>query len=437
MDPTLVAGIILLVGTIGLLCLGVPIAIAVIVPTMVSAIMLTDFDRAVLTVSQQMFGGVYSFTLLAIPLFVLAGLLMSQGGIAARLVDLARLIAGRMPGALAQTNVIAGVFFGSVSGSAVASTAAIGTVMLPEMKRAGYDPRFSAAVNLVSAPNGLLIPPSNTFIIYSLVSSTSIGALFLAGYGPGIVWTIACLIVVHLYARKRSDLTDHVRFTLRECLFVIWRAVPALLMIMIVVGGILIGFFTPTESAAIAVAYCLVLSLLYRSIRLRDLWGILLSATRTTAIVMLLVAVSTAMAWVMSYASVPQLLSRAITDSIDDNRVLFLLLIGAFLLAVGTFMDSTPAILIFTPIFLPIASSVGIDPIHFGTVVVYALSVGTITPPVGTVLLVGTQVAGLRIEPVLRFMVPFLVAIVGLMLLVMFIPALSLWLPQQFGLIAG
>ncbi|MBD8063451.1 TRAP transporter large permease [Oceanitalea stevensii] len=434
MDPATIAGLILLFGIIIGIVFSLPIAIVIGTASFLAAIPLLGMEQAVLVTAQRMFTGINSFPLLAIPLFVLAGVIMNNGGIAGRLVDAAKVLTGRMPASLAQTNIVANAMFGAVSGAAVAAAAAVGNVMNERMVKEGYDRRFAAAVNVASAPSGMLIPPSNTFIVYSLVSSTSIAALFMAGAIPGIMWALACMVVVYLYARKQpGKLKSADRITAKQGLLVIWRAVPSLLMIIIVVGGILGGYFTATESASIAVVYCLVLSAVYRSIKVRELPSILVDAGRTTAIVMLLVAVSTALSFVMSFARIPDLISDAVLGFTDSGTVVLLIMM-VILLIVGTFMDPTPAILIFVPIFLPIVTEFGIDPVHFGAMVVMNLSVGVITPPVGNVLFVGARIARLRIEPVITKLWPFLVAIILTLFLVVFIPQLSLWLPTTMGL---
>ena len=435
METALLAGLILLVGIVVLIALAVPIAVAIGLSAVTAIIAVLGVDRAVLTTSQQMFAGINSFTLLAIPFFILAGVLMNNGGIASRLIDAAKVLVGRAPGSLAQTNVVANALFGSVSGAAVAAAAAVGTVMGPRQREEGYDRNFSAAVNVASAPSGMLIPPSNTFIVYSLVSSTSIAALFVAGYGPGLIWIIACMLVVYVYSKRHKGLKTSDRVSFKVAVQTIVKAIPAMLMIVIVIGGILAGVFTPTESAAIAVVYSLVLGFIYRAIKVKDLPGILLNATKTTAIVMLLVGVSTAMSWLMSFARIPDLISDSLLG-LTDSPTVILILMMIILLIVGTFMDPTPAILIFTPIFLPIVMEFGIHPVHFGTMIVYNLCVGTITPPVGNVLFVGARVAGLRIEPVISKLMPFLIALIVGLFLVVFIPELSLWLPTQLELIA-
>ncbi|WP_341358166.1 TRAP transporter large permease [Georgenia sp. M64] len=437
MDTNTIAGLILLFGIILGIVASVPIAVTVGLSSLGAAVVLLGTDQAVLVSAQRMFTGINSFPLLAIPFFVLAGVLMNNGGIAGRLIDAAKVLTGRMPASLAQTNVVANAMFGAVSGAAVAAAAAVGTVMTPRMRKDGYERTFAAAVNVASAPAGMLIPPSNTFIVYSLVSSTSIAALFMAGVGPGLVWAGAVMAMVYVYARRqpgRLRSSDHPTFA--QAVLVLWKAVPSMLMIVVVVGGILAGYFTATESAAIAVVYSLVLGFAYRALHVRDLPRILLDSARTTAIVMLLVGVSTALSFVMSFARIPDMISEAVLG-LTSSPTVILVLMMVILLVVGTFMDPTPAILIFTPIFLPIVMEFGIDPIHFGTMIVFNLSLGVITPPVGNVLFVGARVAGLRIEPVVSRLWPFLVSLVLGLFVVVFIPAISMWLPTAMGLTAG
>ncbi|WP_341740960.1 TRAP transporter large permease [Trueperella pyogenes] len=437
MTPTAVAGLILLVGIILLIATSVPIAVAIGLPTVIAAMAVMSPDVAAMSIAGRMFTGVNSFSLLAIPFFILAGVLMNSGGIASRLIDAAKVLVGRMPASMALTNIVANGLFGSVSGAAVAAASAVGTIMNPRMVKDGYSREYTAAVNVASAPSGILIPPSNTFIVYSLVSSTSIAALFMAGVGPGTLWVVACMIVaLILYYRheKKNVVQVTERPSAKLIAVTLWRAIPSLLMIVIVVGGILGGAFTATESSAIAVVYCLVLGFLYKNIKVRDLPGILLSATRTTAVVMFLVAVSAGLSWVMAFARIPDMIASGLLG-ITDSPTGILIIIMLILLVVGTFMDPTPAILIFVPIFLPIVTSMGIHPVHFGAMVVMNLSVGVITPPVGNVLFVGAKVAGLRIEPVVSKLWQFLVGIVMALFVVVFVPAVSLWLPGVLGLI--
>jgi tripartite ATP-independent transporter DctM subunit len=433
-DVAALAGLVLVVGIAVLLVLGIPVSVAVGTSAAAAAITALGFENGLLTSAQQMFRGINNFSLLAIPFFVLAGVIMNNGGIALRLINFAKALVGRAPGSLAQTNVAANALFGAVSGSAVASVAAVGSTMGPLQARDGYPRDFAAATNIASAPSGMIIPPSNLMIVYSLVSSTSIAALFVAGYVPGILWAAVCMVIVHLYARKRPELRVTNRITSGGLLQVTVQAVPALLLIVVVIGGILAGIFTPTEASCIAVVYALVLAFLYKAIVVRDLPGILLEAGRTTAIVMFLVAVSAVMSWVMSFARIPQLVTEAMF-TVSTNPYVLIVLIVALLLVIGCFMDPTPAVLIFAPIFLPVVTAFGMDPIHFGIFMVLALSIGTITPPVGPVLFVGARVANISIEAVVRRMLPFFVALVILLLVVALTPALSMWLPTVVGLV--
>lgn len=434
MDASTLASIILLAGMIILLLLAVPVAVAIGLPAAAAVIVFVGYDQAALVSAQRVFAGSNSFALLAIPFFILAGSLMNAGGMARRLIDLALVIAGRAPASLAQTTVVANTLFGAVSGASVASAATVGTVLGPRMKAEGYDPRFSAAVNVAASPAGMLIPPSNTFIVYALVSSSSIAALFMAGVGPGLLWSLACMIVVALYARKHPELRSSHKVTLREALIVTGRAIPALLMVVIVVGGILAGYFTATESAVIAVVYALIFGLVRREFKVRDLPEIILHASRTTGIIMLLVGVSAVLSWVMSYARIPEKAS-ALMLGITENPIAILLILTVLLLIAGTVMDPTPAILIFTPILLPIVRDLGIHPVHFGVMIVFNMSLGNITPPVGNNLFVGARVAGLRVEPVIAKLTPFFIALALALLVTVFWADLSLWLPTQLGMI--
>lgn len=433
MDVALMAALILLIGVFVLLLIGAPISVAVGISSATAAISVLGFENGVLTSAQQMFRGINSFPLLAIPFFVLAGVIMNNGGIARRLINVAKVLVGRMPGSLAQTNVAANSLFGSVSGSAVASVAAIGSTMAPLQEKEGYDKNFAAATNIASAPAGMLIPPSNLMIVYSLVSSTSIAALFVAGYIPGALWALTCMAIVYRYARKRPELKFTERITWPERFTIILQGLPALALIIIVIGGILLGFFTPTEASNIAVLYALLLSFIYRTVNVKDLPPILLEATRTTSIVMLLIGVSSIMSWVMSFAKIPGMIAEAMF-SVSDNKFVLLFLIAILLLVLGCFMDPTPAVLIFTPIFLPIVTALGIDPVHFGIIMVLNLSIGTITPPIGPVLFVGARVAGVRMEEVSRTLLPFFAALIVLLVVVILVPQLSLWLPGILGL---
>ncbi|NMR18745.1 TRAP transporter large permease [Cellulomonas fimi] len=434
MDPAALAALILLGGIAVFLLVGAPISIAVGLSSLTAMFVILGVENGVLTSAQQVFRGINSFPLLAIPFFVLAGVIMNNGGIALRLVNAAKVMVGRMPGSLAQTNIAANALFGAVSGSGVAAAAAIGSTIGPIQAREGYDKKFAAAVNIASAPSGMIIPPSNLMIVYSLVSGASVAALFVAGYIPGAMWAIACMLIVYFYARKRPELKVTDRLTFAQGAKIVLEAVPALLLIVVVIGGILFGYFTPTEGSNIAVVYSLVLAFIYRAVKVRDIPRMLMDATRTTAVVMFLIGVSSIMGFVMSFAKVPAMASEAIF-SISSNPVVILLLIALILLILGCFMDPTPAVLIFTPIFLPIVTAMGIDPVHFGIMMVFSLSIGTITPPVGPILFVGAKVANVSIEDVIRRLLPFFGALIVVLVMVIFTPALSMWLPTTIGLI--
>jgi tripartite ATP-independent transporter DctM subunit len=434
MSVTAIAGLILVLGIAVTLALGCPISVGVGCSSFAALIVIMGYDKAVLTAAQQVFKGINSFSLLAIPFFILAGVIMNNGGIAVRLVDAAKVLVGRAPGSLAQANIAANAMFGAVSGSGVAAAAAMGSTIAPLEEKEGYDRRFAAAANIASGPSGMIIPPSNLMIVYSLVSSASVAALFVAGYLPGFLWMAACMVIVYLYARKKPELKVTTHLGVRRSLVVVAKAVPAIFMIVVVIGGILAGFFTATEASCIAVVYSLVLSFIYRSIGLRDIPRLLLEATRTTAAVVFLIGVSTIMGFVLAYSGIPALVAHGLM-SVSTNPVVILLLIAVILLVIGCFMDPTPAVLIFTPIFLPIVTDMGISPIHFGIMMVFNLSIGTITPPVGPILFVGAKVGKVRIEEVTRFLLPFFAVLVVCLLVVMFTPGLSLWLPGLLGLI--
>src|SRR5699024_731101 len=338
-----------------LIGVGAPIAIAIGLPSIVALAAVDGTEQAVFVASQRMFTGASSFTLLAIPSFVLAAPLMNAGGIAERLIDASTVLVGRLPGSLAQPNVVANALSGPASGAAVASAAAMGSTLGPRMKREGYQAHVSAAVNAASAPAGMMIPPSNTLIVYSLVSSTSVATLFVAGYGPGLVWVLACLLVVAILARTRPGMRARgERVPLGLAVVTLLKAVPAILMIVIVIGGLLAGFFTATESAVIAVGYSFVLGLVYRQLTLRHLPTVIAGAARTTAVLWRLVAVSLRLTRVLSFAMFLQSPSSALLG-VAESKIVILLLMMVILLIVGHFLDPTAAILIFTPILLPIA----------------------------------------------------------------------------------
>jgi tripartite ATP-independent transporter DctM subunit len=434
MELDMLGILVLVISFIFFLVIGTPIAYSIGLSAL--ATMLVSFDSlpAFSTLAQRMATGLESFSLLAIPFFILAGQLMNSGGIAMRLIDFAKVIVGRLPGGLALVNVVANMLFGAISGSAAASASAIGTIMGPRMEEEGYDKSFSAAINVTSATTGLAIPPSNILIVYSLASGgASIAALFLAGYLPGILTGVALMIVGAIYAyKKKYPVADKVPFGFAVRKFL--SALPSLFMLVVVIGGIIIGLFTATEAAAIAVVYSLILSLIYKEVTVKHLPQIIVNTVRTTGMVMLLIAASIGLSWVMSFENIPQTVSRALL-SLSSDPFIILLIINLALLAVGIFMDMTPAVLIFTPIFLPIVTSqLGLDPIHFGMIMILNLNVGLVTPPVGAVLFIGCSVAKLKIQNMIKPLIPFYIAMIIILLLVTFVPEISLWIPNLFGL---
>ncbi len=428
-----IAGILVLVlSFFFLLLIGVPVAFCIGIATLLTMLVSIPFEPAVTTVAQRMATGLDSFTLLAIPFFILAGQIMNQGGIARRLIDFAKSLVGMLPGGLAYVHVVAAMLFGSISGSAVATASAIGGFMGPQMEKEGYDKEFSAALNITSSTTGLIIPPSNILIVYSLASGgASIAALFLAGYIPGILVGLSLMFVSGYAAfKKKYPVTGRVSFGLMVKKF--FDAIPSLFLIILVIGGIVAGIFTATEASAIAVVYALILAVIYKNMNWIQLKQVFLSSCNTTAIVALLIATSMAMSWIMSYENIPVLVSDGLL-ALSDNPIILLLIINMILLMVGVFMDMTPAVLIFTPIFLPLVVEMGMDPVHFGIIMVLNLSVGLCTPPVGSVLFVGCGIANISITRVIKPLLPLFFAMVIALLLVTFFEDLSLFLPRLFG----
>lgn len=426
---------ILLISFVLLMAINVPISISIGAATLLTMLFTIDFTPAVTTMAQRMASGIDSFALLAIPFFILSGLLMGRGGIAHRLIEFAKVLIGMLPGGLALVNIISCAMFGAISGSAVAATSAIGGFMIPSMNKEGYDKNFNAAVTVAASTSGLLIPPSNVLIIYSLASGgVSIAALFVAGYLPGLLLSLSLMVVCSIYAVVKGLPVG--KFTpWRDALKRTLDAIPSLLLIVIVIGGIVGGYFTATEASVIAVLYSLMLSMLfYREVKWQDLPDILIKAVETTAMVMFLIAASSAMSWMLAYENIPQTISQVLI-TLSDNPFIILLTINLILLAVGVFMDMTPAVLIFTPIFLPVVVQLGISPLHFGIMMILNLCIGLCTPPVGSVLFVGCSIAKTTIVDLIKPLLPMYLAMLFVLVLVIYIPAISEFLPRLFGLI--
>ncbi|MGS2739811.1 TRAP transporter large permease [Sinomicrobium sp. M5D2P17] len=420
--------LILLISFVLLLAIGVPVAWSIGISSLVTMLVTIDSIPAFTTVAQRMATGLDSFALLAIPFFVLAGQIMNQGGIAERLITFAKSLIGSLPGGLSYVNVVSAMLFGAISGSALAATSAIGGILGPHMEKEGYSREFSAALNVTSSTTGLVIPPSNILIVYSLASGgVSIAALFLAGYLPGILMGLALMAVAAVWIRRKKYPAGE-RSTIKQILTSFLHAFPSLFLLVVVIGGIVAGIFTATEASGIAVLYSLILSFVYKEMDLKKLRKVFLRSVRTNSIVMLLIATSMAMSWVMSYEDIPQSVSSAMLG-LSDNKYVILLMINLILLVVGMFMDMTPAVLIFTPIFLPVVKDLGVDPVHFGIMMVMNLCVGLCTPPVGSVLFVGVGIAQTTIQKVIKPLVPLFIAMFIVLLLVTYIPEISTWLP--------
>ena len=427
--------VIILTVLIALLVIGVPISYAIGISSLAAILQIVPMDVSVLTGAQRTFVGMSKFSLTAIPFFILAGNLMNQGGIAKRLVDFVLALLGKLPGALLVTNVGANALFGAISGSASAAAAAVGSMVREGEDEQGYDKAVCAATNGASAPSGLLIPPSNALITYSLVSGgTSVAALFLAGFIPGLLWTVCCIVVAVIIAKKKGYQGTPGKFDWKNLFTATMRAIPALSLIVVVIGGIIAGVFTATEGSAIAVVYALILGIFYRNITWKSFWKIVVDSAKMSGMIVFLIGVSNIMGWVMAFTQIPQAISAALLG-LTNNPIIILLIMNVILLIAGTFMDVTPAILIFTPLFLPIVKTFGMDPIQFGLILVYNLCIGNITPPVGNTLFVSIKIGNTTLARVMPYMLMYYVAILIGLLLVTYVPAVSLALPAAAGLV--
>lgn len=426
--------LILVLSFVTLLVLGVPVAWSLGLSSFFTLIITVAALPSATTIAQRLATGLDSFSLLAIPFFVLAGEIMNKGGIANRLIDFAKGLTGRLPGGLLYVNVIASMLFGAIAGSAAAAASALGSILGKRMDEEGYPKTLGAAVNITSSTTGLIIPPSNVLIIYSLASGgVSIAALFVAGYLPGILLGLVLMACAAIFIKKNNlPAGERVTFSFLGKSF--WRAVPSLFLLFVVIGGIVAGVFTATEASAIAVVYTLVLSFAYRELKWSELPGILVRSSETTAVVLLLIGTSMSMSWVMSAEDIPQMISEFMLN-VSDNKWVILILINIILLIVGVFMDITPAVLIFTPIFLPVVTKVGVDPVHFGIMMVVNLCIGLCTPPVGSLLFVGVSIAKISLTQVIKPLLPFFLAMIIALALIMLFPEITLFLPRLFDLL--
>lgn len=421
-----------LFGVLGvLLVIGVPIAFAIGIAAVLTIFLDFPIEQAMVLSSQKFANGLDNFGLLALPFFIVAGNLMNRGGLASRLINFAMIFGGKLPGSLSHVNVIANMMFGSLSGSAAASAAAVGGIMKPLQDKHDYPPEFSAAVNVASCPTGLLIPPSNILILYALVSTTSVQYLFIAGYLPGLLMGLGIMIGIFLFGKRYGIPAERIEFTEKKRKVVL-DALPSLGLVVIIMGGILGGVFTATEASAIAVVYSLILGIVYRELKMKDMMPLLIESVVTTSIVLLMVATSSVMSWSMANADIPGFIADFVLAA-SENPIMVMLLMNVILLVVGTFMDMTPAVLIFTPIFLPIAVQLGIDPVHFGIILVFNLCIGICTPPVGTALFVGCSVSKTKLGSVVPKLLPLFGIMVITLAIVTVFPEISLWLPRLAG----
>jgi tripartite ATP-independent transporter DctM subunit len=426
---------ILVVSFAVLVSLNVPVAFCMGICTLLGVLVAGDLP-SFLIVAQRMATGIDSFALLAIPFFILSGLFMERGGIARRLIDFANVIVGRFRGGLAFANILTCMLFGAISGSAGAAVCSVGGFMIPAMNKMGYDRDFNASVSITAATTGLLIPPSNVMIVYSLATGgmVSIAALFIAGVLPGILVGLSLMVPAAIISIKNKYGKGE-KFTLSQSFRRFFSAIPALLLIVIVMGGILSGIFTATEASAIAVVYSFFLSVfIYKEVKIREIPDILLKSAVTTSVVFLLIATSMAMSWFLALENVPQNIS-AFLLGLTKSKIMILLVINLLLLVVGMFMDMTPAVLIFTPIFLPVIKKFGIDPLHFGIIMIINLCIGLCTPPVGTVLFLGCGIAKTTVSKVMRHILPFFAAMIVVLFICTYVPEISLALPRWLGLI--
>ncbi|AOY78312.1 L-dehydroascorbate transporter large permease subunit [Clostridium formicaceticum] len=418
--------IIFLAALFGFLLIGVPVAFCLGLAALVM-MGIQNFGYDILV--QKMVGGIDSFPLLAVPFFMLAGEIMNSGGIAKRIINLSNSLVGHITGGLGLVNIVASMFFGGISGSSVADTAAIGGLLIPAMKEDGYDADFSAAVTASSATMGIVIPPSIPMILFGLIGGTSVVRMFLGGIIPGILIGFSLLALTYIISKKRNYPKGD-KFSITRVFKALKESIWAVFLPVIIIGGIISGYFTPTEAAVVSVVYALIVSLfIYKEMCIKDLPRILIDTGKTTGIVMLVAGTAMVVAWLLTVVRIPQSIAATIL-SISDNPLIVLLIINFFLLLVGSVMDLTPALLILTPVLLPVATAVGIDPVFFGVMMVINLGIGLVTPPVGTILYISCGIAKISLERITKAMLPFLATQVAILLLIILFPQLVLWIPN-------
>lgn len=427
MDTNTVAVLILVISFFVMIIARFPIAFAIGISSVLTVAYL---GLPLMQIAQIMVKGVNVFSLMAVPFFIIAGEIMGAGGISKRLIALSDALVGWIRGGLAMVNIVASMFFGGISGSSTADTASLGTILIPMMKDQGYDEEFATNVTMASSVQGLLIPPSHNMVMFAMVAGTvSIGRLFLGGMVPGIFLGFALMVYSYIMAVKRKYPKGQ-PFSIRHVLRTTVDSVWGLLTVLIVVMGVVSGIFTATESAAIAVVWAIFVSVfIYKEIKLKDLWGIMERSLNTLAIVLILISTSTVFGWLLTYLKMPEMIANAIF-SITDNKYLIMFILNILMLVLGTIMDMSAIILVATPILLPIATSIGIDPVHFGVIMILNLGIGLITPPVGGTLFVGSAVSGVKIERLVKTLLPFYAVMVIVLLIITYVPEIVMWMPN-------
>ncbi|USG67429.1 TRAP transporter large permease [Brevibacillus ruminantium] len=418
---------VMMISLLVLLLLSVPVALSIGLASTIA--FMSDGTMPLIVLVQRMFAALDSFPLMAIPFFILAGSLMESGGISRRLVNFANSLAGGMTGGLAIVTVVTAMFFSAISGSSAATTAAIGSILIPAMVKKGYDIRFAGATQAVSGELGVIIPPSIPMILFGISAGVSIGDLFIAGFLPGIMIAGSLMIVCWYISKKRgyrgeSGITWAVRWkTFKEALL-------ALLMPIIILGGIYGGFFTPTEAAVVAVLYAFIVGVfIYREVKWKELFEIFSKSAITTSIIMIIISAAGMFGWILTREQVPQKIAASFT-AFSDNPIIFLALINVLLLFVGMFFETSASIIILAPLLTPIAIQLGIDPVHFGMIMIVNLAMGMITPPVGVNLFVACQIAGIKLEEITKALIPFFIVLILDILIITYVPAISTWLPS-------
>ncbi len=426
--PNLTIATVILIGSFILfIALRFPIAYSLGISSVITVLYL---GMPVEMVAQNTVKGINKFSLMAVPFFIISGDLMSQGGIANRLVNLANALVGWMRGGLAVVNIVASMFFGGISGSSAADTASLGPILIPMMNKQGYDNEFSTGITCASSVQGMLIPPSHNMVIYAMVAgSVSVGALFLAGFVPGMLLGLF-LLIYSLYVSKKRNYPKGDSFNFKNLFIALKDSIFGLITVLIVVAGVIGGFFTATEAAGLSVVWAFIVTFfIYKEIPLRQFWDILGNSLRTIAMVMIIIGTSAAFGWLLAYLKVPEMIAGGIL-SFTTNKVAVLLIVNLILLVFGMFMDMAAIITITTPILLPIAMAVGMDPVHYGAMMVLNLGIGVLTPPVGTTLFIGSAISGLKIEKLAKSMIPMYIVMVLTLLVITFVPEVVMTLPK-------